>query len=450
MPTISLLLLISTFFDRCQCNTRSFLGLSAVMGRTLLMNGMLPYLVVSGTKSSSTSVTSAVIRLTDDDFEKALNVDELWIIKFYAPWCNYCIKMAPLWDELSTIQTDAKIAKVDCTKQKKIANQFDIKSFPTLKYVKNGVVYDYLGSRTKEAFLGFIDKMKRHHYVELNTIEEIEKLYPRDTMLTASGEVIANYPKEGEYELNNGAVFLLTINQVITPKITEDITSTDEVLYTKQQLHIVENSFSEVAKKLHSMANFAILRIGLSGTETVDENIITNNQQYRIEISKMERKRTPKKMSLNALEFDSDTKDITSIQGNTVVPSLIPHYIEQFVLAHNYPLISVFEGNNFKRLADLRKLMVIAIVQNTTAVTHRKMITDTSSPTPQKLNKYKSYDADGIIQSLDNVASDVLSDAESDQFIFGFLDANKWKKFLKQYKAKAPGLLLLGQDYKGK
>ena len=62
---------------------------------------------------------------------------ESWFIKFYAPWCGHCKKLAPTWEEVATeLKGKVNIAKVDVTTNKELGNQFDIKSFPTLLFFK--------------------------------------------------------------------------------------------------------------------------------------------------------------------------------------------------------------------------------------------------------------------------------------------------------------------------
>ena len=82
--------------------------------------------------------TGDVIALGDTDFHQALESQEIWFVEFYAPWCNFCQKLAPVWHELSTAQADVKIAKIDCTKSKSLCGKdaYDITIYPTFKYIK--------------------------------------------------------------------------------------------------------------------------------------------------------------------------------------------------------------------------------------------------------------------------------------------------------------------------
>jgi len=98
---------------------------------------------------------SAVVVLTDATFDSTVDADTEWLIKFYAPWCGHCKKMAPTWDELAKGAQGFKVAKVDCTVDKASCERFGVRGFPTIKLLKGGKVYDYKGARSVEEFTKF-------------------------------------------------------------------------------------------------------------------------------------------------------------------------------------------------------------------------------------------------------------------------------------------------------
>ena len=53
-------------------------------------------------------------------FDEKVYNDENWFVKFYAPWCGHCKKLAPTIDKLATQYAntaDIEVVKVDCSKQ---------------------------------------------------------------------------------------------------------------------------------------------------------------------------------------------------------------------------------------------------------------------------------------------------------------------------------------------
>jgi len=84
------------------------------------------------------------------------------MIKFFAPWCGHCKRLAPTWEELAT-KTEGKfhVAEVDCTVESDLAQRFGIRGFPTIKYIKNGAeAVEVRVPRTVEAYLKFVKEQE--------------------------------------------------------------------------------------------------------------------------------------------------------------------------------------------------------------------------------------------------------------------------------------------------
>ncbi|GAM27207.1 hypothetical protein SAMD00019534_103820 [Acytostelium subglobosum LB1] len=102
-------------------------------------------------------VVSDVIVLTDKNFDQNVKSGGSWLIEFYAPWCSFCKKLAPIYEELATkVKGNVNIAKIDCTVERSTCQRYEIMGYPTLKFVSSGVVYEHQGERTLEALEQYV------------------------------------------------------------------------------------------------------------------------------------------------------------------------------------------------------------------------------------------------------------------------------------------------------
>ncbi|EFA76811.1 thioredoxin fold domain-containing protein [Heterostelium album PN500] len=100
--------------------------------------------------------TSDVITITASNVQ--LLKDNNYLVEFFTPWCGFCKKLAPIYEELATkVKGKHNIAKVDCTTDQDICQQFQVAGYPTIKYVSQGQVYEYQGAREVEDFEKFLD-----------------------------------------------------------------------------------------------------------------------------------------------------------------------------------------------------------------------------------------------------------------------------------------------------
>eukprot|EP00617_Octactis_speculum_P015897 CAMPEP_0185754410 /NCGR_PEP_ID=MMETSP1174-20130828/13062_1 /TAXON_ID=35687 /ORGANISM="Dictyocha speculum, Strain CCMP1381" /LENGTH=501 /DNA_ID=CAMNT_0028432603 /DNA_START=32 /DNA_END=1537 /DNA_ORIENTATION=- len=102
---------------------------------------------------------SAVITLTDGNFDENIIEWPLSVVEFYAPWCGHCKKLTPEYETAAVIlqEDDPPIilSKVDATENPVVTSRFNVTGYPTLIIVKpqNGVAQwsDYLGSSRSAA-----------------------------------------------------------------------------------------------------------------------------------------------------------------------------------------------------------------------------------------------------------------------------------------------------------
>jgi len=113
--------------------------------------------------SAPAFASKSVVDLTDDTYNSAISDGKVYFVKYYAPWCGHCKRLAPTWDELGDAMsgTNVVIAKVDCTVSKSVCTGAGVQGYPTLKLVQNGKVKeDYRGSRDLTALKSFAAKHK--------------------------------------------------------------------------------------------------------------------------------------------------------------------------------------------------------------------------------------------------------------------------------------------------
>ncbi|EZG44097.1 thioredoxin domain protein [Gregarina niphandrodes] len=113
------------------------------------------------------AVFAEVVELTDDNFVGTTKIGtgeqtERWFVKFFAPWCPHCKRMAQTWVDLSEELgegpdgTALRVGEVDATTQDALKTKFDITGFPRMYlFDTDGKVYKYPGARTVEGFSAF-------------------------------------------------------------------------------------------------------------------------------------------------------------------------------------------------------------------------------------------------------------------------------------------------------
>jgi thioredoxin 1 len=95
------------------------------------------------------------IEITSQNFDKEVLQSEVPVlVDFWAPWCQPCLMIAPVLEELAEeFEGRLKIAKLntEVPENQILAIQYQIQSIPNMKLFKNGqIVKEFIGLKPKE------------------------------------------------------------------------------------------------------------------------------------------------------------------------------------------------------------------------------------------------------------------------------------------------------------
>ena len=115
--------------------------------------------------------------LTEATFDKALEKYEHMLVMFYAPWCGHCKKFKPELEKAAAVlrKENLIVAKVDATAEKKLAEKYKVRGYPTVKFFKKGQATDYTAGRKEQDVINWVRKKSGPPTKPLKTADDVEK-----------------------------------------------------------------------------------------------------------------------------------------------------------------------------------------------------------------------------------------------------------------------------------
>ncbi len=102
----------------------------------------------------------ATQEVKEAEWDQLISQDVLIAADFWATYCGFCMRLKPVFEEVSNDFPDVKFVKVNVEDEPNIASRYGIQGIPVIKYFCKGMeVASVLGFRSKEQLTQDINKV---------------------------------------------------------------------------------------------------------------------------------------------------------------------------------------------------------------------------------------------------------------------------------------------------
>jgi len=169
----------------------------------------------AGPAAVEIDIEDGLAKLTASTFDAHVEKG-LHFVKFFAPWCGHCQRMAPAWDQLAKAFEDdeyVSIGRVDCTLDRDLCSTHGVRGYPTLLLFSNGMKEEkYQGGREFQELYAYITQhSKKYVEAKLNAKDIVGEVH----QVADEPELDIQVKKDAVLTLSQGS-FEETVAQGIT------------------------------------------------------------------------------------------------------------------------------------------------------------------------------------------------------------------------------------------
>jgi len=102
-----------------------------------------------------------VMTLTDQNFAEVTGGPGLSMVDFWATWCGPCRLVAPFVEQIADeYKGQVTVGKLDVDANQRVATQYNVRSIPTILFLKEGKLVDQVVGAVPKAVLE--NKLRQH------------------------------------------------------------------------------------------------------------------------------------------------------------------------------------------------------------------------------------------------------------------------------------------------